>query len=95
MAEFPALLTELEPPLGVKGSENLRESLQRIIMQVDIPIRRQRLSFLETLHALAGYTAGALLLLTFLELQKPLPGLITHIKVVQTPWACVNINVII
>ncbi|KAF5837633.1 hypothetical protein DUNSADRAFT_4066, partial [Dunaliella salina] len=58
----------LPPPLGVKGTNNARHRIQRIIMSTDIPLhyacnakRRLCLSvnFMETLHALAGIVAGA------------------------------------
>eukprot|EP00951_Prasinocladus_malaysianus_P000337 scaffold2539_cov43-Prasinocladus_malaysianus.AAC.1 len=52
------LISELEPPLGVKGVVHTKSEVQNIIMTVDIPNRAGNVHFLETLHALSGRVAG-------------------------------------
>lgn len=53
------LLTSVPPPLGVKGQEDIRTKMINVLMGVDIPLRNQKVHFLETLYALAGRVAGA------------------------------------
>lgn len=53
------LISELDPPLGVKGTSGGPVAIQNIIMSVDIPNRNNMVHFLETLHALGGRVAGA------------------------------------
>ncbi|GLC39690.1 Caveolin-2 [Pleodorina starrii] len=57
-SELPLLIGELEPPLGTRGMPN-RSAIQTIILSVDIPVHQNnKVTFLETLHALAGRLAG-------------------------------------
>eukprot|EP00803_Ostreobium_quekettii_P004182 evm.model.scf_87.7 EVM.evm.TU.scf_87.7 scf_87:110745-119200(-) len=56
--KLSTLLSELEPPLGVRGTAAGTAEIQSIIMSVDIPNRNNKVHFLETLHALAGRVAG-------------------------------------
>jgi hypothetical protein len=37
-AQLGCLISELDPPLGVKGEEAARAKLQSIVMSVDIPV---------------------------------------------------------
>jgi len=57
-AKLQYLVSELDPPLGTKGSNCGKTEIQSIIMSVDIPNHRGDIHFLETLHALAGRIAG-------------------------------------
>jgi len=57
-AKLQYLVSELDPPLGTKGSGCGKTEIQTIIMSVDIPNHQGAIHFLETLHALAGRIAG-------------------------------------
>lgn len=58
VSKLSNLISELEPPLGVKGVTHTKSEVQNIIMTVDIPNRSGHVHFLETLHALSGRVAG-------------------------------------
>ena len=58
VSKLSHLISELEPPLGVKGVIHTKSEVQNIIMTVDIPNRAGHVHFLETLHALSGRVAG-------------------------------------
>uniref|UniRef100_A0A7S1XCD4 Voltage-gated ion channel superfamily n=1 Tax=Tetraselmis chuii TaxID=63592 RepID=A0A7S1XCD4_9CHLO len=58
VSKLSNLISELEPPLGVKGVVHTKSEVQNIIMTVDIPNRSGQVHFLETLHALSGRVAG-------------------------------------
>mmetsp|Transcript_11321 Transcript_11321/g.26831 ORF Transcript_11321/g.26831 Transcript_11321/m.26831 type:complete len:1216 (+) Transcript_11321:1-3648(+) len=58
VSKLSNLISELEPPLGVKGVVHTKSEVQNIIMTVDIPNRGGNVHFLETLHALSGRVAG-------------------------------------
>ncbi|GAX83896.1 hypothetical protein CEUSTIGMA_g11321.t1, partial [Chlamydomonas eustigma] len=53
------LLQAVPTPMGVKGRDRHSKCIQDIVMSIQVPLRNQRIHFLETLHALAGRVAGA------------------------------------
>lgn len=56
--KLSTLISEIDPPLGVRGTSGGPVAIQNIIMSVDIPNRNNTVHFLETLHALGGRVAG-------------------------------------
>mmetsp|Transcript_29721 Transcript_29721/g.77084 ORF Transcript_29721/g.77084 Transcript_29721/m.77084 type:complete len:380 (-) Transcript_29721:955-2094(-) len=58
--QLTILLSQVPPPLGIRGLPQMYKCVQEIILDVDIPLReRVYVHFLEVLHALAGRVAGA------------------------------------
>ena len=52
------IISQVDPPLGVRGTKNDKASTQAIVLCIDVPEHDGRIHFLETLHALAGRVAG-------------------------------------
>ena len=58
-SKLPLIISHIEPPLGTRGQGNARAVTQAVIMSVDVPIHENNtVTFVETLHALAGRVAG-------------------------------------
>lgn len=57
--DLPALVMAVDPPMGTRGEPNARSVTQALIMAVDIPNHPgNTVSFIETLHAMAGRVCG-------------------------------------
>lgn len=56
-AKLPIIISELEPPLGVRGLRASPAYVQQLIMSCDIPSRDGHVSFHEVLYALAQRAA--------------------------------------
>ena len=52
------IISQVDPPLGVRGVANDKASTQAIVLCIDVPEHGGKIHFLETLHALAGRVAG-------------------------------------
>ena len=58
-SDMTSLLMRVEWPMGVQGMKNPHLKISDIVQRLNIPLRNQRIHFLETMHALAGRVAGA------------------------------------
>ena len=56
--QLPMLLLELSAPMGSKGTDHGMSEILSVILSLEIPDRRSRVHFLETLHSLMGHAAG-------------------------------------
>ncbi|CAG9459996.1 unnamed protein product [Pedinophyceae sp. YPF-701] len=57
--KLPAIISQLEPPLGTKGLDISPAELQQMLMRVSIPNRGGKVHFHETLYALSSLVAYA------------------------------------
>lgn len=58
-SDMTSLLMRVEWPMGVQGIKNPHLKISDIVQRLSIPLRNQKIHFLETMHAMAGRVAGA------------------------------------